>query len=73
MGLVELPGYVVCILMIEKLVQLYWNMIVLLVVSFRYGRKVLLVVTLLLSGIACLVSGAIQWSDQCKYWEHHIA
>ena len=34
----------------------------------RYGRKFLLVVTLVLSGVACLVSGVIQWCNQCKYF-----
>ena len=67
MGLVELPGYLICVLMVEKLDKVqYWIMIIIIIISFRYGRKLLLVVSLILSGIACLVSGAIQWTNQCK-------
>ncbi|XP_065918307.1 solute carrier family 22 member 15-like [Dysidea avara] len=47
MGLVELPGLLVCILAVD-----------------RYGRKMSLVSSLLLTGIACICSGAVQWISQ---------
>ncbi|XP_065918304.1 solute carrier family 22 member 15-like isoform X2 [Dysidea avara] len=47
MGLVELPGKLICMQAID-----------------RYGRKISLVSTLLLTGIACICSGAVQWTSQ---------
>jgi len=36
-----------------------------------YGRKMLLVSSLLLTGLACIYSGAVQWTSQCKYIHIH--
>jgi len=65
MGLVELPGIVVCILTVDRLV---WYIIMKYcdVVLCRYGRKISLVSSQLVIGITCICIGAIQWTSQCK-------
>ena len=45
---------------------LNFNVSVCDVVLCSYGRKMSLVLSLLLTGIACICSGAVQWTSQCK-------
>ena len=78
MGLVELPGKLVCTQAIDRLVIKskcsinfadYKHVFLFcgnFVILCSYGRKISLVSSLLLTGIACICSGAVQWTSQCK-------